>query len=129
MPYRARLLGFAFTNADFLFEVDAQGVIQFAAGAANDLVKESGEALLGKPDGRLFKPSEGIKFATFTRALKAGDRAGPYTLVLATGIANIWARDAVTMAAAQKTLVELSGERFLLGLGVSHARVWRSIEL
>jgi probable F420-dependent oxidoreductase len=42
-------------------------------------------------------------------------------LVLATGIANIWARDAVTMAAAQKTLVEISGNRFLLGLGVSHA--------
>ncbi len=42
-------------------------------------------------------------------------------LVLATGIANIWARDFVTMAAAQKTLVELSGNRFLLGLGVSHA--------
>jgi len=39
------------------------------------------------------------------------------TLVLATGIANIWARDAVTMAAAQKTLVEISGNRFLLGLG------------
>ena len=85
MPYRARLLGFAFTNADFLFEVDAQGVIQFAAGAANDLVNESGEALLGKPAGKLFKPSDGIKFATFARALKAGDRAGPYTLVLATG--------------------------------------------
>jgi probable F420-dependent oxidoreductase len=43
------------------------------------------------------------------------------SLVLATGIANIWARDAVTMAAAQKTLVELSENRFLLGLGVSHA--------
>lgn len=43
------------------------------------------------------------------------------SLVFATGIANIWARDAVTMAAAQKTLVELSGNRFVLGLGVSHA--------
>src|ERR1051325_5158755 len=42
-------------------------------------------------------------------------------IVLATGIANIWARDAVTMSAAQKTLAELSGNRFLLGLGVSHA--------
>jgi probable F420-dependent oxidoreductase len=42
------------------------------------------------------------------------------TLVLATGIANVWARDAVTMAAAQKSLVEVSGNRFLLGLGVSH---------
>ena len=43
------------------------------------------------------------------------------SLVFATGIANIWARDAVTMAAAQKTLAELSGNRFVLGLGVSHA--------
>ncbi len=42
------------------------------------------------------------------------------SLVFATGIANIWARDAVTMAAAQKTLAEISGNRFLLGLGVSH---------
>ena len=85
MPHPARLLGFAFTNADFLFEVDGEGVIRFAAGAANDLVKESGEALLGKSAGKLFKPSEGVKFATFTRALKAGDRAGPYKLILATG--------------------------------------------
>lgn len=45
------------------------------------------------------------------------------SLVLATGIANIWARDAMTMAAAQKTLVELSRNRFLLGLGVSHAPI------
>jgi probable F420-dependent oxidoreductase len=42
-------------------------------------------------------------------------------LVLATGIANVWARDAMTMAAAQKTLMEVSSHRFLLGLGVSHA--------
>lgn len=85
MPHRARLLGFAFTNADVLFEVDEQGVILFAAGAANDLVRESDETLLGKPAGKLFKPSEGIKFATFAKALKAGDRAGPYKLTLATG--------------------------------------------
>jgi probable F420-dependent oxidoreductase len=45
------------------------------------------------------------------------------TLVLATGIANIWARDAVTMAAAHKTLIEVSDNRFLLGLGVSHAPI------
>lgn len=87
MPKPARLLGFAFTNADFLFEVDGEGTILFAAGAANDLVKESGDALLGKPAGKLFKPSEGVKFATFTKALKAGDRAGPYKLTLATGAA------------------------------------------
>ena len=85
MPHRARLLGFAFTNADFLFEVDQAGTILFAAGAANDLVKESGETLVGQPAGKLFKPSEGVKFATFAKALKSGDRAGPFKLTLATG--------------------------------------------
>ena len=42
-------------------------------------------------------------------------------LVLATGIANIYARDPMTMAAAARTLAELSDGRFLLGIGVSHA--------
>jgi probable F420-dependent oxidoreductase len=41
-------------------------------------------------------------------------------LVLATGIANIWARDAITMGAASKTVAEASGGRFVLGIGVSH---------
>jgi len=41
-------------------------------------------------------------------------------LTIATGIANIWARDAQASAAARKTLNEQSGGRFLLGLGVSH---------
>jgi len=85
MSLPARLLGFAFTNADFLFEMDKDGTILFAAGAANDLVKESGETLVGKPAGRLFKPSEGTRFATFAKALKSGDRAGPFKLTLATG--------------------------------------------
>jgi probable F420-dependent oxidoreductase len=42
-------------------------------------------------------------------------------LTVATGIANIYARDPTAMAAAQITLAEQSGGRFLLGLGVSHA--------
>ncbi len=41
-------------------------------------------------------------------------------LVMATGIANIYARDPMTMAAAAKTVAELSGGRFILGIGVSH---------
>jgi probable F420-dependent oxidoreductase len=41
-------------------------------------------------------------------------------IVAATGIANIYARDPVTAAAAQKTLTEAYPGRFLLGLGVSH---------
>jgi probable F420-dependent oxidoreductase len=41
-------------------------------------------------------------------------------LVFATGIANIYARDPVTMNALRHTLAELTGGRFVLGLGVSH---------
>lgn len=46
--------------------------------------------------------------------------AGTKRMVIATGIANIYARDAVAMAAGQKTLAEAYPDRFLLGLGVSH---------
>jgi probable F420-dependent oxidoreductase len=46
--------------------------------------------------------------------------AGTKRIVIATGIANIYARDAVAMAAGQKTLAEAYPNRFLLGLGVSH---------
>src|SRR5207249_9097878 len=42
-------------------------------------------------------------------------------LVIATGIANIWARDPVAMANGARTLVDAYPDRFLLGLGVSHA--------
>jgi probable F420-dependent oxidoreductase len=41
------------------------------------------------------------------------------TLTVALGIANVYARDAMTTAAAQKTLAEAYPDRFLLGLGVS----------
>ena len=41
-------------------------------------------------------------------------------LIVASGIANIYARDSFAAAAAQKGLNEQSGGRFLLGLGVSH---------
>lgn len=44
-------------------------------------------------------------------------------LAVATGIANIYARDPMTMAAGQKTLAEAFPDRFLLGLGVSHGHL------
>ncbi|HEY5264395.1 MAG TPA: TIGR03620 family F420-dependent LLM class oxidoreductase [Steroidobacteraceae bacterium] len=44
-------------------------------------------------------------------------------LIIASGIANIYARDSFSAAAAQKGLNEQSGGRFLLGLGVSHVRL------
>lgn len=42
---------------------------------------------------------------------------------LATGIANIYARDAVAMNAARLSLQEISDGRLVLGLGVSHAEI------
>jgi alkanesulfonate monooxygenase SsuD/methylene tetrahydromethanopterin reductase-like flavin-dependent oxidoreductase (luciferase family) len=43
-------------------------------------------------------------------------------LIVATGIANVWARDAMAMANAQRTLAEAYPGRFLLGMGVSGLR-------
>lgn len=54
-------------------------------------------------------------FITATRLLSATS-----TLKVATGIANIYARDALTMANTQRSLEEAFPGRFLLGLGVSH---------
>jgi probable F420-dependent oxidoreductase len=44
-------------------------------------------------------------------------------MVIGTGIANIWARDPVAMANAQRTLTEAYPGRFVLGIGVSHAPI------
>ena len=41
-------------------------------------------------------------------------------LVLATGIANIYARDPMTLKAIHKTMAAIAPERFVLGIGVSH---------
>ncbi|MCP4035781.1 MAG: TIGR03620 family F420-dependent LLM class oxidoreductase [bacterium] len=41
-------------------------------------------------------------------------------LVFATGIANIYARDPMTMKGIHRTVAELAPGRFVLGLGVSH---------
>jgi probable F420-dependent oxidoreductase len=41
-------------------------------------------------------------------------------LVVGTGIAGIYSRDALAMACGQKTVAEAFPDRFLLGLGVSH---------
>lgn len=52
---------------------------------------------------------------------------GGTDIVVATGIASIWARDAMAAAAAQKTVTEAYPDRFLLGLGVSHGPLVESI--
>jgi|1185.fasta_scaffold60763_2 probable F420-dependent oxidoreductase len=44
-------------------------------------------------------------------------------LEVATGIANVWARDALALTGAQRFLCEAFPDRFLLGVGVSHQAV------
>ena len=55
-------------------------------------------------------------FATAAHVLAATTE-----LRVATGIANVYARDATAAAAGARTLAELSSGRFILGLGVSNA--------
>ncbi len=43
------------------------------------------------------------------------------SLVVASGIANIWARDPMAMSAGGRTLAEAWRHRFILGIGVSHS--------
>lgn len=85
----------------------------FPAAKAQEAVAELeelcfGALWLGESTGREALTSAGLLLA------------GTKRIVIATGIANIYGRDPVTMAAAQKTLAEAYPNRFLLGLGVSH---------
>lgn len=75
------------------------------------LVEQAGYGALWHPEAR------GRNSLVSSSWLLANTRK----LVIATGIANIYARDAQAMVSAQKGLNEQSGGRFLLGMGVSHA--------
>ena len=66
--------------------------------------------------GALWLPEATGRDPFVTSALLLGATA---RLVVATGIANVYARDAMTMKACQLSLHEAFPNRFLLGLGVS----------
>jgi probable F420-dependent oxidoreductase len=87
------------------------------AGAARDYAR----AVESLGFGALWFPeSLGSKeaFAHASLLLAATDR-----LVVATGIANVWARDPVAMANGARALTDAYPDRFLLGIGVSHAPI------
>jgi probable F420-dependent oxidoreductase len=92
-------------------------VERLGAAAARDYVRELealGIAALWVPE------SLGSKeiFAHTGLLLASSDR-----LVIAPGIANMWARDATAMANGQRALMDAFPRRFLLGVGVSHAPI------
>ncbi|MDX1658155.1 MAG: TIGR03620 family F420-dependent LLM class oxidoreductase [Nitriliruptorales bacterium] len=68
-----------------------------------------GALWVGEADGREALTHAGL-------LLEATER-----LVVATGIANIWARDAQAMINGARTLAEAHEGRFVLGIGASHA--------
>lgn len=91
------------------FALDLQPAARAKEAAAE--IEELGYGALWVPEamGREAFTNAGVLLAATRR------------IVVATGIASIWARDPMAAAAAQKTLAEAYGDRFLLGLGVSHA--------
>jgi len=91
------------------FSLDLQPAARAQEAAAEIEALGYGAIWIPEALGREPLTSAGLLLAATTR------------IVLATGIANIWARDAMAMAAGQKTLTEAYPDRFLLGLGVSHA--------
>lgn len=68
--------------------------------------------------GALWVPETAGRDALVSAALLLGATT---TLPLATGIAGIYGRDPVAMACGHKTIEEAFPNRFVLGLGVSHA--------
>src|SRR5215207_9225584 len=81
------------------------------ARAAAAAVEEHGYGCLWVPEGlgtREAIANAGVLLAATER------------MTIATGIANIWARDAVAAACAYRVLDDAYPGRFLLGLGVSH---------
>jgi len=73
-------------------------------------VERMGYKVLWTPEAWAREP-----FAHFGYLFGKTDR-----LIYATGIANIWFRDPITMASAARTLAEAAEGRFILGIGVSH---------
>lgn len=88
------------------------------------------ERMTAADEGRLAQRIEDLGFKALWIPESLGSKeifahagillAATKTLIIASGIANIWARDAVAMANGAKALQEAYADRFLCGLGVSH---------
>jgi probable F420-dependent oxidoreductase len=90
--------------------ISMDGMTAAAAAAFAKRVEEWGYAALWIPESR------GRNALVHSSWLLANTQR----LIVATGIANIYARDPMAMANGQRGLNEQSDGRFLLGIGVSH---------
>ena len=80
-PYR--LLGFAFASADLLFELNQDGRIAFAVGAAQVLSGEAERTLVGRSWREFVKDEDQALVEALLEATEAGRRRGPATVRLA----------------------------------------------
>ena len=97
--------------------LSGRGIWFYPDGLTSDETVEFAQRLEALGYSALWLPDASGRdpFALAARLLDRTER-----LVIATGVANIYARDALAMRSAQLTLAEQSGGRFLLGIGVSH---------
>ncbi|MDQ6859053.1 MAG: TIGR03620 family F420-dependent LLM class oxidoreductase [Chloroflexota bacterium] len=88
------------------------------------------ERMTAADEGRLAQEIEALGFKALWIPESLGSKevfvhagillAATKTLIVASGIANIWARDPVAMANGARALQEAYADRFLCGIGVSH---------
>jgi len=88
------------------------------------------ERMTATDEGRIAQEIEALGFKALWIPESLGSKeifahagillAATKTLIIASGIANIWARDPVAMSNGARSLQEAYGDRFLCGLGVSH---------
>jgi probable F420-dependent oxidoreductase len=88
------------------------------------------ERMTAADEGRLAQEVESLGFTALWIPESLGSKeifahagillAATKDLIIASGIANIWARDPVAMANGARALQEAYGNRFLCGIGVSH---------
>ena len=88
------------------------------------------ERMTAADEGRLAQEVESLGFNALWIPESLGSKeifahasillAATKTLIVASGIANIWARDPVAMSNGARTLQEAYADRFLCGIGVSH---------
>lgn len=74
---RDRFLAFAFAGADLMLEVDGNGTIVFAAGAARGFTGATDGKLTGKNVSEIFAPRERGLIGSLRASAKAGVRFGP----------------------------------------------------
>jgi EAL domain-containing protein (putative c-di-GMP-specific phosphodiesterase class I)/GGDEF domain-containing protein len=81
----ARFLGFAFANADVLIEVDARGIIGFAAGALQHVLGITDADLIGQPIDRVVAAGDRGLVRRLLRTAGSNRRLEPRTVALAGG--------------------------------------------